>query len=145
MVNIKSNLTIKSPIDQVFSYVSNVEKIPLWAGPVTDAKWTSEGPIGVGSTSTKSQHILGRKMVSDYVVTEYEENIKFSEKTTSGPIEIESSILLEAVDGGTNVIVEAEVEAGGIFKIAESVLGGIVKRQVSTDFETLKVLLESMA
>jgi uncharacterized membrane protein len=143
MVSIKRNLTINSPIDQVFSYITELEKVPLWAGPVSDAKWTSEGPIGVGSTNTKSQQLLGRKMVSEYVVVDYEKDRKFSEKTTSGPLEIVSTILLEAVDGGTNVSVEANIEAGGIFKIAESVLANVVKRQVNADFETLKDLLES--
>jgi hypothetical protein len=120
-----------------------VEKIPLWAGPVRSVEWTSEGPIGVGSTNSKVQQILGRKMTSDYVVTEYQKPTKFSEKTTAGPIEIESSILLEVVEEGTNVIVEAQIEAGGVFKIAESVFANTVERQVNNDFDNLKVMLET--
>jgi uncharacterized membrane protein len=145
MVTVKMNVIINRSIEEVFSFVSEVDKIPLWAGPVTEAKWTSEGPVGVGSTSTKVQHILGRSMESDYEVTEYEQNKKFSEKTTSGPLDIESRIILAAANGGTNVTVEAQIEAGGFFKIAEPVLAKVVKRQVKTDFENLKDMLESMA
>jgi uncharacterized protein YndB with AHSA1/START domain len=104
MVQIKTNLTIGRSIEEVFSYITEVEKIPLWAGPVRSVEWTSEGPIGVGSTNSKVQQILGRKMTSDYVVTEYQKPTKFSEKTTAGPIEIESSILLEVVEEGTIMI-----------------------------------------
>ena len=143
MVTVKMNVIINRSIEEVFSFVSEVDKIPLWAGPVTEAKLTSEGPVGVGSTSTKVQHILGRKMDADYEVTEYEQNRIFSEKTTSGPLVIESRIILEAANGGTSVTVEADVEAGGFFKIAEPVLANVVKRQVNTDFGNLKDLLES--
>jgi uncharacterized membrane protein len=145
MVTVKMNVIINRSIEEVFSFVSDVDKIPLWAGPVTEAKLTSEGPVGVGSTSTKVQHILGRKMDADYEVTEYEKNRKFSEKTTSGPLDIESRITLEAANGGTKVNVEAEIETGGFFKIAEPVFANVIKRQVNTDFENLKDMLESMA
>ncbi len=143
MTTIEKSTVIARPVADVFALATDTEKIAMWAGPVTDAKQTSEGPVGVGTTSTRVTQLLGRRIESDYEVTEYQPNSHYSAKTTSGPVPIEEHLSFEAVEGGTRVNLEAEVEAAGFFKLAAPILTRIISRQVENDLGTLKDLLEA--
>lgn len=143
MIEIRNSLRINRPVEDVFAFVTKVENLPKWAGPVTEARQTSEGPVGVGTTQIQVAQFLGRRAESSQEVTEYELNKKFSSKTTSGPLPIEVHYTFEPVDGGTRLQLEGNVEAGGFFRLAESVVGRMLQRQTDADAQTLKELLEA--
>jgi uncharacterized protein YndB with AHSA1/START domain len=145
MVRVEKIVVIKRPIEEVFAYVANPENAEQWAGPVTESKQTSEGPVGVGTTSTRVTEFLGRKSENTYEVTEYEPNRKFAEKTTSGSLQSTELITFESVDGGTKVTVAGEVEASGFIKMAEPLFARMAKRQLETDISNLKDILEAQA
>ncbi len=42
MIKIEKSMVINRPIEEVFAFVINVEKLPQWAGPVLEAKQSSE-------------------------------------------------------------------------------------------------------
>ena len=142
-MRIEASAVIHRPIGEVFSFATDTDKIAMWAGPVTEAKQTSEGPVGVGTTSTHVTQMLGRKFESNYEVTDYQPNTSYSAKTTSGPVPIEEHLSFETVEGGTKVTVAGELNAAGFFKLAEPILGRIIKRQVGHDVAMLKELLEA--
>lgn len=143
MIEIRNSLRINRPVEDVFAFVTKVENLPKWAGPVTEARQTSEGPVSVGTTQIQVAQFLGRRAESSQEVTEYELNKKFSSKTTSGPLPIEVHYTFEPVDGGTRLQLEGNVEAGGFFRLAESVVGRMLQRQTDADAQTLKELLEA--
>jgi uncharacterized membrane protein len=145
VIEIENVVVIDRPIEDVFAYVADFENVAQWAGPVTEAKKTSEGPVGVGSTFIQVSRFLGRKAESTIEVTEYAPHKKISQKSSSGPILMETSYILEAVEDGTKVTLVGEVDAAGFFKLAEPVLARILKRQVKTDSGTLKELLEAQS
>jgi len=143
MTTIETSIVIKRPVEEVFAFATDTEKVAMWAGPVAEAKQTSEGPVGVGTTSTQVTQLLGRRFESNYEVTEYQPNSRYSAKTTSGPVPIKEHLSFEAVEGGTRVILTGEIEATGFFKLAAPILTRIVQRQVENDVGTLKDLLEA--
>lgn len=143
MAKVKTSVWIARPVEDVFNYVTDPENIALWAGPVLEAKKTSQGPVGVGTTSTRKTQLFGRTMESNYEITAYEPGQLYGDKTTSGPVKIEARIEFDEDNGGTNVTMEGNIEAGGFFKLAEPVMARVVGRQVETDSQTLKDLLEA--
>ena len=145
MIKIENSVEINKPIEQVFEFVTNIDNLPLWAGPVTEAKQTSEGPVGVGTTQTQVAQLLGRKVETYQEVTEYELNKKFTTKSTSGPIPMEIQYTFEPNAGGTRVELVGMVDAGGFFKLAEPFVARTLKRQTEGDVKTLKELLETSA
>ena len=145
MIKNENSVEINKPIEEVFEYVTNIDNLPLWAGPVTEAKQTSEGPVGVGTTQTQVAQLLGRRIESSLEVTEYEPNKKFTTKSTSGPIPIEVHYNFEPVAEGTRLETVGILDAGGFFKLAEPLVARTLKRQTEGDFKTLKELLESSA
>jgi uncharacterized membrane protein len=145
MIKVENSVVISRPVDEVFEFVSNIENLPQWAGPVLEAKQTSDGPIRVGTKQTQVAQFLGRRIETSHEVTEYEPNKKLSTKTTSGPLPMEMHCILEPAEEGTRVSLEGNVEAGGFFKLAEPIVGRMLKRQTTSDAANLKDLLEAQA
>lgn len=145
MIEVKNSLVINRPIEDVFAYATDVEKMAEWVGPISEAKQTSDGPLGVGTTSVRLLNVMGRKTKSPYKVTEYELNSRYATETTSGSFQSKERFKFESVEGGTKLSVEGQVEASGLLKIAEPVLARMARRQSATDFQTMKDLLESRA
>ena len=143
MVQVEKSVVINRPIEEVFAFVTNSENITMWAGPVKEARQTSEGPVGIGMTSIRITEFLGRKSEDSYVVTEYEPNRKFAQKATSGSLQTTEIMTFKSVEAGTKVTIAGEVEASGFIKMAEPVFARVAKRQFETDMSNLKDILEA--
>jgi uncharacterized protein YndB with AHSA1/START domain len=143
MAAIEASVVINRPVEEVFAYVVDPNNTAQWAGPVVEAKQTSEGPVGLGTTSTRVTQFLGRSMEATYEITEFEPNKYYADTMTSGPVPINGRISFDSVKDGTKVTVKGEIGAAGFFKLAEPLLARMGKRQTATDVQTLKDLLEA--
>lgn len=142
MVKIEASGEIKRPLEEVFAYLTDPSKLPEWNSLVLEAKTEQPGPVRVGSKIRTVAKFLGRHIDSMAEVTELVPNKKFVQKATSPfPIEITNSV--EQMAGGTKVTVQAAIEPGGFFKLAEPVLGRIAKKQMEAQLDTMKELLEA--
>lgn len=143
MLKIEHSLVINRPVEEVFEFMTDPEKTPQYESGLLESGLTSEGPVGVGTTYREVRQFLGKRMESINEVTEYEPNSKFGFKTSSGPIPVEGNVTFESVEGGTRVSVIGQGEAGGFFKLAESIVGRMARRQLVADYANLKDLLEA--
>lgn len=145
MIRIEQSVVINRPIGEVFAFVSDPEKMSFWMSELVEAKQTSEGPVGVGTTASAVANPLGRRVESNQEVTAYELNRKFAIKSTSGPIASEDEFSFGSVAGGTKVTRMTKAELGGFFRLAEPLSVRMLKRQFETNFANLKDLLEVRA
>ncbi|HEX6306409.1 MAG TPA: SRPBCC family protein, partial [Anaerolineales bacterium] len=83
---IESSVVINQPVEDVFAYYTDLENETQWRIGVLELETTSEGPIGVGTTTREVTQFLGRRIENTAVVTEYEPNKVVAMETTSGPI-----------------------------------------------------------
>lgn len=65
---------IEWPVAEVFALAADPRNDPLWASVVAEARQTSEGPLGVGTTFEQVLRLLGRRLEITFEVTEYEPN-----------------------------------------------------------------------
>jgi uncharacterized membrane protein len=145
MLKIESNIVINRPIEEVFAVLSNFENNPKWSSAFLEAKKTSEGPIGVGTTWRGVAKALGQRIETELECTEYEPNRKCAQKSKSRPFPTEVRQTFEPVEGGTQLGVILQAEPGGFFKLAEPLVNSILKRGIETDFANLKDLMEAHA
>jgi hypothetical protein len=82
MAGFKQSVVINRPVDQVFSFVSDLENDPPWTA-VAEMRRTSPGPLGVGTTFRQRDRILGRRLDLSLEVVGYEPNHRITLKTTS--------------------------------------------------------------
>ena len=143
MITVDHSVTISRPVGEVFVFVSNPENDSQWQSGLIESRQTSEGARGVGSTGVDVRQFLGRRIESTFEITEYEDNSKLSFKVVSGPIPMEGRYTFNSAGVGTKIDFRIQGEPGGLFRLAEALLGRMVKRQIEADMSNLKDLLEA--
>lgn len=145
MARVEVSTTINRPVEDVWRVISNVEDNPKWSSAALEAKKTSPGPMGVGTTARFVGKFLGRRIETESVITEFEANRRFSFESKSGPFPIHNSTTVEQVGAATRVNVTFDIEPGGFFKLAEPLAVSMAKRQLQGDLDNLKDLMEANA
>ena len=134
---------INRPPQEVFGFMTDPANSAKWQGGTESAEWSSEGPAGVGSTIHSVGRLLGRDLDVEAEITQWDPPDSYSLKFESGPMNVEATNKLESKDGGTLLIQDFKGEVGGFFKIAEGLAIKQVQKQVETDGNALKMLLEA--
>lgn len=143
MIQIKASVHIQRPPEEVFAYLSNFENNPKWQSGMVSAKFTSPGPLRVGSTYSQEARFLGRPVISEFTVIEYEHGRRVKIASTSGTFPITVTRMVEPDgDGGSRVTAVVEGDASGVYRIAEPILTRLVRRSVQGDYLRLKSVLE---
>jgi len=142
MKRIETTFVIQVPIDQVFTYVIEPANLPEWAPGFVEGRSTSEGPIRVGSTSTRITNFSGRESESQRAVTEFEPNARMAVSSKTGPLEIKEIFEVQAAEGGTRVTSAEEVRAPWILRPAEWFFGYMAGKNIDNYGPALKKRLE---
>jgi hypothetical protein len=103
----------------------------------------TEDPLGVGTRFTSVRKFMGRKMESGIEFTAFELNKKLAIKSYSGSSPFKQTFLFEEIPGGTLINTVFELELGGIMNLAEPLITPAVRREMKTDFDNLREIIES--
>ena len=145
MINVEVSTVINRPVDEVFAFLSDLENNLRWRASQIEARKTSEGPIGVGTTYRMVNNVLGRRIEGEGVVTEYEPSRSFTSVSRSGYLPLEAQRIFEPVEGGTRVTFVLRAEPAGFFKIAEPLVAAMARRRIESEAANLKDLMEAGA
>lgn len=142
MFQVQVSIVINRPLEEVFAFLSDLENNLKWRTEMIEAKKTSAGPIGVGTTYRMINNLFGRQIEGEAVVTEYELHWKYATVNKSG-LPIKTQRTFEPVEVGARVTFSVETELGGLFKLAEPLLASIGKRRLAADAAAVKELIET--
>ncbi len=70
MFKITASPAINLPVEVVFNYLTDLEKLPQWGAGVLESRQTSPGPKAVGTTYQIVGKVMGRRVPSTYTVTQ---------------------------------------------------------------------------
>jgi carbon monoxide dehydrogenase subunit G len=143
MTTIIQSVTVSRPVEEVWDFVSNFENTTQWSPAVLEARQTSDGPLGIGSTLQTVVKAFGRRRTADYLVTEYEPNRAFAFTVISGPMTSQARYSVEPAGAGTRLTASGEAEATGLYKLLAPILLRTLKRHSREDLANLKRLLEA--
>jgi uncharacterized membrane protein len=144
MARVEASVVINRPLEEVGDYMDDPENWPEWQGLVLEAELTKETPEVVGSTSRGVSHFLGQRMEWTAETTAYEQYKTVSMRIVTGPQTIDETTTLEEVEGGTKVTIVAEAEpAPGMFRLAGPVVVRVYARELQSNLDLLKEILEA--
>ena len=144
MFTADADVTIKRPLEEVFAFTSDADRLPQWQEAVIESRRTSDGPPGVGATGVNVRKVMGQRIETNWEVTAYKANEGYTIKsTTGGPVAFELTYAFTAVEEGTRVQVKFRGEAKGPLKVMEGMISGGFKQDFVEDHQRLKELLES--
>jgi uncharacterized membrane protein len=139
----EESVEINRPLQEVFSYVANPKNIPEWSNLALEVREETEGQPHQGYRFIAAAKFLGRRLEMPFEVTAYEPNRLYSHRSTGGPFPVEWTLTFEQAAGGIRLTEDAQGEPGSFFRLVGRLLERAVRRQMRTDLETLKDLLES--
>lgn len=141
-----ASITIDRPIDEVFGFVTDVEKMPRWVSGVRSAKLISK-EMGKGARYVLDYIRDWRPDPIEIEVTEYEPSHLFGSRSFRGPFQFEGRIELDADDEETKVtnIIEAGPDSVAT-RLASLLFGPIVRRSFTSRLrKELEQLKSAMA
>jgi len=143
VITVEKSIHINKPAADVFEFMSQFSNDAKWQSGLVRSEKTSDGPVGMGTTGTYVQKVMGREVSNDVVVTVFEPPKRFGAKTTSGPVQFEFLVTFEEMGGGTHLNMHMQGEAGGFFKVAEGLVKNELEKSFDSDLQKLKEILEA--
>jgi hypothetical protein len=143
MIQIYLNILILRPVWVVFNFITTPENNPEWQyGSLASVK-ISVGETQVGAIFNSFGHFMGRRIQSDFEVTEFETNRSYGFETISGPIQLQTSYTFETVPHGANLIVSSLINPGGFFKLIDPIVARVARNQFTENLVRLKEIIEA--
>jgi uncharacterized protein YndB with AHSA1/START domain len=144
MIEFDTHIRIDRPIDEVFSYVSDVGNLPSWNSAVEAARRTRAGEAGeVGSTFVLLRTLPTGPAHNDLEVVDHRRPTRFAIQTTSGPTPFIYRFQFTPEGDATIARLEAEVRLGGAADLLAPLTRRAVRRGVDENLATLKRILET--
>lgn len=145
MVRAEESIFVEHPIEEVFAYLTDLERVPEWQTNVLFLQLQSPGGLRTGAKLVELRKFLGRKVESIVEVTEYEPPHRYTIKVQSGPIPFEISNVFSESGGGTRIDAVVEGEPGRFFGLVEWRVVKAVERELWNSLATLKDILGARA
>lgn len=136
---------ISRPASEVFAFFADASNNPRWQEGMVSCEWTSEAPIGVGSTYEQRARFMGRDVLSSFVVTDYEPGRLISIETTKSTFPISVARTVEPIDENSSRVA-ADISGGPdnwFFRLLGPIVQKRAQKSVDADYDRLVQLLET--
>ena len=147
MIEYQESIDIQRPVADVFAYLIEVENTPQWVNTTVKAWQVSDGPVGEGTqlaeivTQGFSKSQTGTQL--NWEITEFEVNRRVTFDAHSSWGYQRQSFILDPIEQGTRLLVNALHRFQGPFRLLQPILGIFVKRARREHLLKLKQILES--
>jgi uncharacterized membrane protein len=138
---------INQPADEVFRFFADAANNPLWQSGMRSCTWTSEPPIGVGSTYEQHARFMGKNVRSTFVVTVYEPGRRITIKSVEStfPIEVDRAVAPTGPESCRVTAVITGRPEGTIAGLVGPFVGRMAQNLIDRDYDRLVEVLESDA
>jgi hypothetical protein len=142
LISLVSSTLIERPVQQVFDFISTPENDFQWQYGTLATARLSKGSGVMRTFFRRIGHLMGRRNLGTFEITEFEPNKKYGFKSLSGPLHSSTAYTLENVSGRTRINMSIQASAPDFFHITERLLWKTMKLQLEEDVATLKAILE---
>lgn len=139
---------VDRPIDDVWAFVSTVERMDEWVDGVSDVRRHDEGDLAVGSTFESKYTYRGETFDVEYEVTHLDPPHRLDVRSTEGPFPFAGSIRLVEAAGGTEV--SNTIDAGSdsratsvIFAVLGPLIRRLMRRRLATELDDLAAAVDA--
>ena len=145
MAKNQHSVVIAAPVEKVFAFAADFENDPRWRTEVQEMHYTSGRPVGVGTQAVETARVLGLRLETTTVTTDYEKNRRVTAKSVSGPVPIVASRDFEAVPSGTRFTYTLEGDTSSVllFRLIRPILTRWYQKRIESYLRTLKRILET--
>ena len=147
-INVKAELLINKPKDEVAAYATDPVNDPVWISGMVESKMLTDPPLAQGSQVERVASFLGRRIQYILEVVDWEPGSRMGMHSIKGPFPMDVTYEFEEapsemVELGTLAKISVRGEASGFFKLASPLLAQAVKRSIGKDLKNLKEIMET--
>jgi uncharacterized membrane protein len=142
-VDVRTQIDIDRPRDEVARYVSDPTNATEWYRNIRSVTWETPQPVAEGSRIRFQARFLGRDLAYTYEVRELVPGERLVMGTADGPFAMETTYMFrDAPGGGTRVGLRNRGEPSGFARALSPVMTAAMRRENTKDLARLKALLE---
>jgi carbon monoxide dehydrogenase subunit G len=145
VARIEQSVEIARAPEEVFAVLTDPARLAEWQGTVVEAALEGEGPIRAGARVREVRSFLGKRIESTVEILEHEPPSRFALRSAAGPVTFRVEQTVEPSGDGSRVRIQMEGEARGVLGLGARVAVKAAERQLRTDLDALKRLLEAGA
>ncbi len=142
-MRVETTITINRPVEEVMGFLTRIENLPTWAENIVEARQTSQGPVGQGTTCHIVSEVMDRRLSHEFAVTEFSPGERYAAHSTQGPFSISLIYDVRPIEGGSRLHSVSEVRLTGLMALAASAMSAMTQARFESDHRNLKRILES--
>lgn len=141
----RESIVINRPVPEVFEYLSDPDNGTEWASNVVEYDIVSGSRDEVGSVYSLTARVAGARIKATEELVDYEENKRIRLESQESKIGYTRELDFDSDgDGATKVTFVQDGETGtGLFKFADAIVQKLYARDVRSDLENAKTILEA--
>jgi carbon monoxide dehydrogenase subunit G len=133
---------IPRPPAEVFPWLLEEDKVPVWTGSLESYERLGAGALGRGSRVRQVLEISGRRLNVEMEVTAYEPPTGAQTRFSTNGIEVVNAYALEAAGAGTRLTQSVEANPSGLTaRLLVPVLQPRLEEKLRQDLERLRAEL----
>jgi carbon monoxide dehydrogenase subunit G len=136
MARVELSLWIDRPPEEVYAYLTDLDRIREWQPATQDVRVES------AECYVQVMRMMGKTVECRIDVAQREPPRCFAIRTRGGPVDFSVVHTLEGEHGGTRLRVEGEGEATGVFRLGGGVAVKAAEQELRRSFERLKKVVE---
>lgn len=142
MIDVRGERRIDRPVEEVFEFMADLDKLPLWLAGCRKA-WSPDGNgRSVGARIIHEDEFMGRTFEAKFDVIEWEDDKRAVFEAVSGPFRGTSEENFEADGDATIVEIRVHGEPAGFLKAVGFMAKRQAQAQLDRSLDNLKLVLE---
>jgi quercetin dioxygenase-like cupin family protein len=137
----QASVWIDRPVREVFGYIENYDNDAQWRNLVS-MRQSPSGETRVGTVTREEIDFLGQRYVTVATITRHEPNKCLVWEATESAFPIAGWRVAEPENGGTRFSEAVTAEIGGLNRLFAPLMVRALRKQMQTEVEALKRLLE---
>src|SRR5690349_3168662 len=136
MIQHEVTIHLNRPVEQVFAYLMDTDKLSTWQSNLIKTEQISVGPLRAGSRFREVRRLGRRESEIQAEITIFEFNKRFETKTLTKP-QVTVSYSFETEAGGTLLKQRFVMLTSGLICMMEPLIASSIKKESEADFKTL--------
>lgn len=142
MLNIVASIDIHRPPTEVFEFITSSPNDPAWQHGTLASSRLFKGAAAPGGAFRTVGHLMGRRMVSTFEITEFEPNRKYGFRSLTGSLISHTLCTLKGTEGRTRIKIVTRASSRNESAMPESGLEQYMPKELKGNLAVLKTLLE---
>ncbi len=142
MIEHEVSIHLDRPVEQVFAFLTDTNKLTSWQSNLIKSEQITEGPLHTGSRFREVRRLGRQEFEIEGEITALETNKRLETKTVTRP-QAMVTYSLAPEQGGTRLNYKFVLVTSGLMRLLEPMIAGSIKKETKSDFETLKHILEN--